>query len=189
MEALTTLIDGYSVGDIAFIIILLIIAVHFIGTSWEWIWDKIKTWFNLSDRKERQHQAIMSSIDQVKESVSNNSALINDLDARINEFEMKHDLDIDRLEEKMDDIAEEHKKNFGMLKEQIQQNTREHIIERHHHFCYDLGYIDDNSLQNLEVSYMYYRQRGGNSYIEKLMNELEALPRINADNVKGVDIT
>ena len=54
-----------------------------------------------------------------------------------------------------------------------------HIIEKHHFFCYEVGSIDDLSLQHLETRYHFYEASGGNTYISKLMNEIRALPRSN----------
>ena len=65
-------------------------------------------------------------------------------------------------------------------------NTREYkddikswLVEKHHYFCYEKGYIDDYSLDCMERRYRHYADEGGNSYAATLMAEVRALPKMS----------
>ena len=51
------------------------------------------------------------------------------------------------------------------------------ITQRHHHYVYEKGWIDDYSLDCIERRYVHYNDQGGNSFIGNLMSELREIPR------------
>ena len=51
------------------------------------------------------------------------------------------------------------------------------ITEKHHFYCYERKWIDDYSMDCIEKRYGHYKDEGGNSFIEELMNELRSLPK------------
>ena len=82
---------------------------------------------------------------------------------------------------------------IALVQERLQENTRSYLIEAHHKFCYEVHAIDDLSLQAMERRYLYYKTAGGDSFVDNLMDEVRALPRINFytgvidDNHNGID--
>ena len=86
-----------------------------------------------------------------------------------------------RLAERLDELEKnsietnkalaELKDCVRLLIESDKDAIKAYITEKHHHFCYEKKYIDDYSLD--------YVEEKGNSFIEKLMNELRDLPRQN----------
>lgn len=58
------------------------------------------------------------------------------------------------------------------------------ITEKHHYFCYDLGYIDDYNLQCVEARYKHYKEEDGNTFIDELMKDIRALPIVSAIHKK-----
>lgn len=54
-------------------------------------------------------------------------------------------------------------------------DIKSYITARYNEFT-KLGYIDIHSLQACEKRFEYYKLQGGNSFVEQLMNQLEALP-------------
>ena len=68
---------------------------------------------------------------------------------------------------------------IALIQERLQENTRSYLIDTHHRFCYEVHAIDDLNLQSMERRYLYYKTAGGNSFIDTLMDEVRALPKIN----------
>lgn len=64
------------------------------------------------------------------------------------------------------------------------------ITKEHHYFCYELGFIDDYSLDCLERRYAHYKDQGGNSFIAELMADLRTLPKrkITSQTIKEKNI-
>lgn len=72
---------------------------------------------------------------------------------------------------------------IDILLESDKDNIKSWIVEKHHHFCYEVGAIDYFSLESIERRYEHYRREDGNSYVATLMEELKALPKIETSNV------
>ena len=64
-----------------------------------------------------------------------------------------------------------------MLIESDKEDIKSYVTERHHHFAYEQGWIDDYSLECLERKFVIYRHEHGNSFVEGLMDEIRALPK------------
>ena len=58
------------------------------------------------------------------------------------------------------------------------------ITEKHHYFCYELGYIDDYNYQCIEARYKHYKEEDGNTFIDSFMEDIRALPKISVINKK-----
>ena len=70
------------------------------------------------------------------------------------------------------------KKNINLLITSDKDDIRGWITDKYHYFM-NLGYIDDFSLDCLERRFRSYKQEGGNTYVDSMMEELRALPRKN----------
>ena len=68
-------------------------------------------------------------------------------------------------------------KKIDVLVQSDKDAIKAYITKQHHHFCYEIESIDDQSLDCVEKRYTHYKKQGGNSYIHHLMQELRALPR------------
>ena len=68
-------------------------------------------------------------------------------------------------------------KKIDMLINSDKDDIKSYITRQHHYFCYQIGWIDDFSLDCVERRYQHYTDEGGNSFIEGFMNELRALPK------------
>jgi len=53
------------------------------------------------------------------------------------------------------------------------------ITEKHHYFCYELGYIDDYNLQCIEARYVHYKEEDGNTFIDGFMKDIRNLPVVS----------
>lgn len=164
MDAFHTLMENYSLEGIILLVVLLVVFVKFFGEALEWIIKKFKSVFNIKSHKDVERDKLSDKID--------------DADTKLNEM----DNTIHLMNECFESRMKENNSAIQMLREQVQQSARAYIMERHHHFCYTVGAIDDHSLQMLEIRFAYYKSQGGNSFIDRQMEELRGLPRISAEN-------
>ena len=164
MDAFHTLMENYSLEGIILLVVLLVVFIKFFGEALEWIIEKFKSVFNIESYKDVERDKLSDKID--------------DIDKKLN----KMDNTIHIMNECFDNSIKENNSAIKMLQGQVQQSAKAYIMERHHHFCYLVGAIDDHSLQMLEIRFAYYKSQGGNSFIDRQMEELRALPRISAEN-------
>lgn len=87
-------------------------------------------------------------------------------------------------EEKMNKMCD----NINILMESDRDSIKSWIVEKHHHFCYEIKAIDYFSLESIERRYQHYKAEDGNSYVATLMEELEALPKIETSEIANARI-
>lgn len=189
MDAITSLLSMMSMDQIFLVVLLLLVATKFVSDLLEWLYKKLKSYFNIQDNKEKQYAAILSSIESIKA----------DMDSRKKDADLQHS-QIDKISRQLDaqegeytsmrNTIESQTKELGNLKSQIsvltertQDSTRAYIIDKHHYFCYQIGGIDDMSLQDLERRFMCYKALGGDTFIDALMEEIRRLPRITLEGL------
>lgn len=164
MDAISGLFSQYSIESIILIIIILGVAIKFVGELIEWFYTKIRKYFNHQNAQDKAHSEITDGIDDIKEKLKKINETTESLDNRVKNLENQSQITVDRL----------------------QENTRSYIIDKHHYFFYEVGAIDDLNLQSLERRYLYYKNAGGNSYIDGLMDDIRELPKVNLQNEKIV---
>ena len=84
------------------------------------------------------------------------------------------------LSEKMDgviDSIENINTKVNELIESDKHDIKQDIVKQYHYFVDRLGWIDDFSLDTLELRFDDYKSEGGNSYIAGLMSEIRQLPK------------
>lgn len=156
MGELTSLFSQYSLESIILFIVAIGVCIKIVSELWEFFYKKIRDHFNLKSNKDRQHEDIMESVNNLADKISSLDESITNINS---ELQMVHI----QLENNT---------------ERLQENTRSYIIDKHHYFVYELKAIDDANLSSLERRYLFYKSAGGDSYIDGLMEELRSLPRI-----------
>ena len=149
------LLSTYSLAQIVTFIVLLAIAVKEGITLVIWFKDFFKTKFN----------------DDMKNTVATKKQ---------NEQICKIKEDIQILIDNQEKIFEEiklFKQQLEMIIESDKDDIKSWITEKHHFYCYERKWIDDYSMDCIEKRYRHYKDEGGNSFIEELMNELRSLPK------------
>ena len=149
------LLGTYSLTQIVTFIILLAIAVKEGITLVIWFKDFFKKKFN----------------DDMKNTVATKER---------NEQIYKIKEDIQFLIQNQEKIFEEiklFKQQLEMIIESDKDDIKSWITEKHHFYCYERKWIDDYSMDCIEKRYGHYKDEGGNSFIEELMNELRSLPK------------
>ena len=95
------------------------------------------------------------------------------------------------MQEKVLDTLESHNEQIKKMSKAIdiliasdKDDIKSWITEKHHYFCYDLGYIDDYNYQCIEARYKHYKEEDGNTFIDAFMEDIRALPKVSVVNNK-----
>lgn len=147
------LITNYSWSEIILFVIAFATAIKGVVTFWDWGKDRLRKVYNKEDKIEEIKSLIVENIKQMNEFSNIQAQTIN---------EIQH-----------------LKENITNLTASDKDDIKAWITEKHHHFCYDIKYIDDYSLDCIEKRYAHYVDEGGNSFISKLMEEIRNLPKIS----------
>ena len=160
---MVALLQQYSLSDILMFTIFLALAVKSLVSFFDWANDRIQKIFNKEYSKIDEKQEIERRLQHGSEVMTTLKANQQTTDKILNDLSAKIDMLIDSDK---DDI-------------------KSYITREHHYFCYQVGWIDDFSLDCLERRYQHYADEGGNSFIEGFMNELRALPKQSPQNNKN----
>lgn len=150
-----SLLTQYSATEIFVVLILFLVALRFLEELISHFYEKLK-------KQILKEEETPDKIQQLEEK-------------------------IDRMITKMDQNTKQIEQTENALKivqERLQENTRTAIIDAHHKYVYNYSAIDDITMQSLERRYLYYKASGGNSFIDTLMEEMRALPRLSLENKK-----
>jgi hypothetical protein len=85
--------------------------------------------------------------------------------------------DLESSYEEISTILNSLNENVDLLIQSDKDAIKSFITREHHYYCYQVGWIDDYSLDCLERRYDHYVEEQGYSFIEQLMEELRALPK------------
>ena len=188
--ALDSLLSQFSIESLVIMIVLLVAAIKCVGELFEWLYQRLKKYFDIKDEKAERHEEIMKKLDlfemkfNEQEKINKRrdqeiQKISNQLDAQDKtSAELSHVIDAQII--KFADVESQLK----ILNDRTQDSTRAYLIDRHHHFCYQVKAIDDMSLQDLERRFMYYKAAGGNTFIDSLMEEVRNLPRLTLEQMQ-----
>lgn len=189
MDAVTTLLSNLSVEGIIFIIILFAVSVKFLGELFEYLYTKLKKYFDIKDAKEERHEEVMQSLNELKKDNTERRERDKYRDEKVEKISQQldaQDKDSAELKQVVQNLTTELvelKGKVSILTERTQDSTRAYIIDKHHHFCYQIKAIDDMSLQDLERRFMFYKAAGGDTFIDALMEEVRSLPRLTIEQM------
>lgn len=163
LDILSQIFSQYSLESIILLVVGLAVSIKFLGEIFEWFYTKIRKYFNFKNNQDRQHSEIVNSVSLTQTTLDSVLEKLNEL----------------RLE--VDDL----KQQGEATNERLQEEARSYIIDKHHYFCYEIHAIDDLNLQSLERRFMYYKNAGGNSFVNGLMEDIRKLPRVTIQNVSA----
>ena len=147
------LITNYSWSEIILFVIAFAAAIKGVVTFWDWGKDRLRKVYDKEDK-----------IEEIKSLIVENTK-------QINEFSNIQAQTIDEIQHL--------KENITNLTASDKDDIKAWITEKHHHFCYEIKYIDDYSLDCIEKRYAHYVDEGGNSFISALMEEIRNLPKVS----------
>lgn len=90
-------------------------------------------------------------------------------------------------QKKTDEKIEEIIKAIQLLTQSDKDDIKAWITEKHHYFCYEKKHIDDYSLDCIERRYNHYKEEGGNSFIDDLMDDLRSLTKVSGLRMIDMD--
>jgi len=151
------LLQNFSIQQILIFIVLLAIAIKGVSSWFDWLKQKEESIFN----KKKEKETLRQDIDNLIKS----------------QEDMKCDINACQMQIK--DTIEGISKAITILTNSDKDDIKAWITEKHHYFCYELGYIDDYSLDCIEKRYAHYKEEGGNTFIDHFMEEIRALPKVN----------
>lgn len=149
------LLEHYALSDILTFTIFLALAVKSLISFFDWGYDRLKKVFDKEYHK-------IDEKEQLEKRLQHGSQVMTTL-------QMNQQI----AEKKLTELS----KKIDMLIESDKDDIKAYITREHHFFCYQRGWIDDFSLDCLEKRYQHYTQEGGNSFIEKFMDQLRKLPK------------
>lgn len=147
------LITNYSWSEIILFVIAFAAAIKGVVTFWDWGKDRLRKVYDKEDK-----------IEEIKSLIVENTK-------QMNEFSNIQAQTIDEIQHL--------KENITNLTASDKDDIKAWITEKHHHFCYEIKYIDDYSLDCIEKRYAHYVDEGGNSFIGTLMEEIRNLPKVS----------
>ena len=86
-------------------------------------------------------------------------------------------LEMQRAIQQLSRLLEKLDNKVDVLMNSDKDDIKAFIVREHHYFCYEIHEIDYQSLQVIEKRYAHYREQGGNSYVQDLMQDLRNLPK------------
>ena len=144
------LLANYNIQDILVFVVMLAIAFKSVATFWDWLVDWCNRKFNKHYGEKTEQIELQNAVNQISEITA-------------------------RQQEQIDELY----KSLQYLIDSDKDNIKSWIVEKHHKYCYEVGSVDYYILESIERRYDHYKQEGGNSYIDTLMDELRALPKTN----------
>ena len=160
---MTTLLQHYTLSDIFMFTVFLALAIKSLISFFDWADEYIKKIFN------KEHLKINEK-EELERRLQHGSEVMTALKAN---------------QETTDKILKDLSSKIDMLIDSDKDDIKSYITREHHYFCYQIGWIDDFSLDCLEKRYQHYAKEGGNSFIEGFMDELRALPKQSPQNNKN----
>lgn len=150
------LLKHYSVDEIIMFLVLLALAFKGAISFWEWLYDWLKSKFDKGYDKQEKEQKILDMLNE-------------------------HENQIGDCKECLEKIL----KTMNILIDSDKDDIKSWIVEKHHHFCYEVKAIDYYSLESIERRYAHYKEENGNSYVATLIEELQALPKIENEYIRN----
>lgn len=125
---------------------------------------------------------IMRGVDYLRSKEGDKKKEEQDGEKRLSNLERLEKNNEDTIQQVRCDV-EEIKQNVNLLITSDKDDIRAWITDKYHYFI-QLGHIDDFTLDCLERRFRSYKQEGGNTYVDGMMEELRRLPRKNLSDLE-----
>lgn len=155
MKEVIELFTKFSIKECVFFIVLFSLSIKGVIDFSDWAKERLRKRFNKKTDEEHRYDMLINQMEAI---IENQKKQNNDIRIISNQVNIL-------LNSDKDDI-------------------KAWITEKHHYFCYKLGYIDDFNLDCIEKRFGHYKEEHGNSFVESLMGDIRRLPRISTDDKK-----
>lgn len=149
------LFQHYSISEIFIFIILLALATKGVVEFFSWGQEKLSKIFHFKYNKLTEKEKLQQQLAQQASAIQ-----------VLKEQQKSTDMYLKSMQSKID-----------LLIDSDKDDIKSYITKEHHYFCYQVGEIDDFSLDCLERRYKHYADQGGNSFIAGFMEDLRKLPK------------
>ena len=162
MQLLTT----YSISEILIMGVCFILAIKGAWDLIEYFRNKYRDKFNKDYNKKKKEE----NLEEHYQDCAAKYALTKEWYSSLNKK-------IDNLTNTVNTKFTELDKRIDQLTESDMHDIKQSIVRDYHYFTEQKKWIDDFSLNTLELRYSDYKEEGGNSFIDSLMAELRQLPK------------
>ena len=149
------LLSNYSIEQILLFIVLLAAAIKGVVSWIDWARNRGEKIIEKKNKRTALEDSVNKLIQSQREMENNINTCQTQIKNNINDI----------------------RKAIDILTESDKDDIKAWITEKHHYFCYNVGWIDDYSLDCIEKRYGHYKDEGGNTFIDELMEEIRALPK------------
>ena len=152
---MATLLSQYTIPQIILFIIAIVFIIKGGQDTFDWFKNKYKQKFNkdydAKTKEVRLEEFYEMAGEQHKEVM----------------------VEIEKVSNSVNNLS----KRIDKLTESDMHDIKQFIVREYHYFVEQKKWIDDYSLDTILLRYADYKQEGGNSYIEMLIDEIKKLPK------------
>ena len=137
---------------------LIFVAIKEVWALVDFFRDKLKKKINQEKSEDKNEEKIISSLEKISTELTELSG----------EFEA-HKKNINK-------VINSYQEQLDILIDSDRDDIKADIVKQYHYFVENRQWIDDFSLDTIERRYQHYKDEGGNSYIQGLMEKIRQLP-------------
>lgn len=148
------LLAKYSLSEIVAFLVTFALAIKGVISFYDWATERLKKVFSKETQRDKEKEVL-------------EERLVYGAD------KMRA---LDKQQKQTNERLKAIHKQLEMLISSDKDDIKADLTKDHHYFCYKKKWIDDYSLDCMQRRFERYVEEGGNSFIEKLMDEVKDLP-------------
>ena len=148
------LLAKYSLSEIVAFLVTFALAIKGVISFYDWATERLKKVFSKETQRDKEKEVL-------------EERLVYGAD------KMRA---LDKQQRQTNERLKAIHKQLEMLISSDKDDIKADLTKDHHYFCYKKKWIDDYSLDCMQRRFERYVEEGGNSFIEKLMDEVKDLP-------------
>ena len=148
------LLTHYSLGEILVFIVITAIALKEAVTFFDWLHEKARKQIKKEQQPQNISEKFKTVLKQKEEELSNITSQMSEMQVSINTMSSK----------------------LQMLVASDRDAIKAWLTAQHHHFM-EKGVIDYYSFDCISRRYQHYKEEGGNTFIDDLMEDINNLPK------------
>ena len=171
MEPFNQLLSQYDIESLILVVILLLVGAKSLGEALVWLRKTTSVRFQKDFKTERvveQHERFENKISSLLEETESLKECLHTVGTDLSSLSQE----VKSIQDKLSTLEN----NQFDIREHFLYTIRVYIIEKYHYHCCVVQQIDEVTLDTLENQYTKYKELGGNSFIDGLMNKIRELP-------------